>query len=135
MKKILLLLLSAIVISLSFTILLIGEISFKIMIISLFGIITASFVFFKMIYRNESKEHREVSLSVANRIEYLNKWLVANYFLFLLLLVIILYSFFEDGENSSDNGFIIMFISQILTTVAILSMKWDLKKRDSKITQ
>lgn len=126
--KLLILFLSAGVISLSFTILLIGDISPKIMTISIFGIITSAFIFFKMIHKNNIKEHQEISLSVANRIKKLNKWLIANYFLFLLLLAIILYSFFEDIDKSAENGFIIMFITQILATIGILSAKRDLKK-------
>ena len=121
--KILILLLSAGVISLSFTILLIGDISPTIMTISVFGIIISSFVFFKMIHKNKIKEHHKFSLSADNRIKHLNKWLIANYFLFLLLLAIILYSFFEDIDKSAEIGFIIMFITQILATIGILSAK------------
>ncbi len=126
--------LSAGVISLSFTILLIGDISPKIMTISIFGIIISSFVFYKMIYKNSIKENQEFPQSVVNRIKNLNKWLIANYFLFLLLLAIILYSFFEDIDKSAENGFVIMFITQILATIGILSAKWELKKSDHKNT-
>ena len=126
--------LSAGVISLSFTILLIGDISPKIMTISIFGIIISSFVFYKMIYKNSIKENQEFPQSVVNKIKNLNKWLIANYFLFLLLLAIILYSFFEDIDKSAENGFVIMFIAQILATIGILSAKWELKKSDHKNT-
>ena len=126
--------LSAGVISLSFTILLIGDISPKIMTISIFGIIISSFVFYKMIYKNSIKENQEFPQSVVNRIKNLNKWLIANYFLFLLLLAIILYSFFEDIDKSAENGFVIMFSAQIFATIGILSAKWELKKSDHKNT-
>lgn len=126
--------LSAGVISLSFTILLIGDISPKIMTISIFGIIISSFVFYKMIHKNSIKENQEFPQSVVNKIKNLNKWLIANYFLFLLLLAIILYSFFEDIDKSAENGFVIMFIAQILATIGILSAKWELKKSDHKNT-
>lgn len=76
-----------------------------------------------MIHKNKIKEHQKLSLSAANKIKYLNKCLIANYFLFLLLLAIILYSFFEDIDKSAEIGFIIMFITQILATIGILSAK------------
>ena len=87
-----------------------------------------------MIHKNSIKENQEFPQSVVNKIKNLNKWLIANYFLFLLLLAIILYSFFEDIDKSAENGFVIMFITQILATIGILSAKWELKKSDHKNT-
>ncbi len=85
-----------------------------------------------MIHKSSIKENRDFSQSVVKRIKNLTKWLIANYFLFLLLLAIILYSFFEDIDKSAGNGFVIMFITQILATIGILSTKRELKKGDHK---
>lgn len=132
--KLSILFLSAVVISLSFIILLIGDISPIIIIISFFGIITSSFLFYKMIHKKSIKENQGFSQNVVDRVNFLNKCLILNYVLFLLLLAIILYSFFEDVNKNAENGFLIMFITQILATIGILLSKRDLKNSDHKNT-